>query len=272
MLTKLIFEFTMNHQRLLQKLLGTQESGVSVWAMWREIRLIVLCVIFGSFIIELPDARAQGITDEQIQKTVEMLRANGQSEEQIEKVIQGMKQAQEFTKAMSDAQKDGASEEQAARKAAGFSDKEIADMEAIEKSATSMDAKVQQLSLDRSIVNFRQEHGDKPDVTVTIGDESFVLKLLHCQREGELFSLSAEGEPVRNRRAGPRLNARRSPAYGQGGYYESISFDDGQENYSGVDQTTGEFTGNKFNFEGISNIQWKGKQKVIFKVSAICDL
>lgn len=231
---------------------------------------ILLAALATSFAV-VPFLNAQGITDADIQKTAEVMRAAGQTEAQIQRTIQSMKDAQKFTRDMGAIQASDMSEEEAARCAAGFSDSEVAQMEVLDQSLARQDAKISQMGLERDIAEFRAEHGDKPNATVSVEGEVLELKVVKCEREGELFSLYAEGEPVRNRRKGPTLNARRASAYGQGGYFESISFKTADFKSYGVNQRTGIFEGDTFSFEGMTDTSVVGEVSVPFSVTADCS-
>ncbi len=222
-------------------------------------------------LVMLATASAQGISDEDIAKTAELLRANGQSEEQIQQVIDSMKGAQEFTQKMSQGQSQGMTEKQAARNASGLSDEDSKRLEAIEGNLNKMNSEIQQKNLARAISAFQKAHANKPDATVNVDGESFSLKVLSCEHDGEMFNLYAEGPPVRTRHKGPTLNASRRSAYGQGGYFEALNFSDAKYNSTGKKQSTGVLEGSRFIFEGSADSDWKGKQNVSLSVIAECD-
>ena len=236
----------------------------------RFIAFISMLALF-SVAISPRAGQAQLPTDDEIQQAVEVMRAAGQSEETIDQFLQSMRGAQAFASNKATAEEDGLSEEDAARRAAGFTDSQMSEMSAMDNHLAEMNANIERQNLQRDIAAFNDMHGDKHDATVIIEGEVYSLKVIECKRDGETFSLYAEGEPKQHRRKGPSLNARRASAYGQGGFYESIHFKTSDFRDYGVGQQTGRFEGDKFIFDGTTDTPIVGEKTVSLSVRADCS-
>jgi len=180
-----------------------------------------------------------------------MMRANGQTEEHLEKFVEQMKSVQKMSKEMQSHQAEGLTEMQAARKAAGASDKELAEMDKMDKDFAKMGNRSFDISMQRKRAEFEKEHGDKPDASVTLGSQIYSLKILECELSGDTFVISAEGPPGPERL---HFHTRKSLAYGMGpGYMKGLSFRAGDLG-AGLGHKTGEVSGKRFTFAGTSNV------------------
>lgn len=210
----------------------------------RPLTVAVLVAVAGA-----STASSQAITPEQTEQMVAAMRAGGASEADIQRALDGVKAAQAFAGQVEAGEAAGLSEEDAARRAAGFSDAEIAAMGQQDTQIAAMEQQVASMALQREIRAFEAENADKPVATVQLGNRTYELKTLTCERTGELFQIHAEGAPFKPRHKGPTLHASRSSAYGQGGTFEGLKFkgEDGID--VGVGKRTGEFVDGRFVFE-----------------------
>ena len=236
----------------------------------RFIAFISMVAAFSMVICPQP-GEAQGPTNDEIQQAVEAMRAAGQSEEAIDQFLQAMNGVQAFTNNKTTEEENGLSEEDAARRAAGFTESQISEMSALDDRLAEMNANIERQNLQRDIAAFNDEHGDKPNATVIVDGKTYSLKVIECERDGETFSLYAEGAPEQHRRKGPSLHARRASAYGQGGFFESIHFKTSYFEDYGLGQRTGRFEGDKFTFDGLTDTPVVGAAPVTLIVRADCS-
>lgn len=214
-------------------------------------------------------ANAQSMTQEQIDQMAAMMRSQGQTEAQVEKFIEQMKGVQKFSQELEANQATGMTEEQAARKAAGFSDQEMANMEKMDLKVSKMEKMSADIALMRKQREFDNKYAGFPDTQVILGDKSYVLKTIECTQTGELFSVESKGRPGQGFF---RFNANKSSAYGQGGYFESVNFRIGDID-AGAGQQSGELVGKNYTFDELvkaTNIDTGEKQQLPLKVSATC--
>lgn len=190
-------------------------------------------------LLSLPSSvGAQTFDEAEIQKAVEGMRQSGMPESQIQNFLRSVEAGRDAVKII----------------------------ESGESSFGITPEDAERMAMDRKRKEFEAEHGDKPNVVISIGSDQYTLKILHCQGDPEMYSIQAKGPPAEHRL---EFNAIRS-SIGSAG----IGFRIGHHTSYDLPRTTmSHFDGRTLRFSGALNqsveFQPTGK-KVRAHIEASC--
>lgn len=202
--------------------------------------------------------QAQSMSDDQIEQMASAMRASGQSDEKIDEFVEKMKGVQKLSQNIETHRSTELSEMQAARKAGGMTDQQIAEMDKVDKDFAALERRSFDMAQQLKIKEFEDEFADHPDAKVVLGSQSYTLKVMKCTLEGETFNIETKGPPGPNRLL---MNAGRSEAHsGSGNYREWLGFQNGIVDVF-VKDNTGTVSGKHFTFNGQSIVINRKTQK-----------
>lgn len=184
-------------------------------------------------------AFSQDFDEASIQEAVDGMRAAGMPESQIEQFLESVGLARQSA--------------------------EIIESGEASFGITPQDA--ERMAMERKRREFEAEHGDKPDATVSIGSETYTLKVLECHGDSTLYSVVAKGPPSSDPL---HLHAGRS-SIGTSGVQFRIGHHTSYD--QAASSTASHFDGQRLRFEGLLRKSVEAQptgEKIRVRVDATC--
>ena len=217
----------------------------------------------------------QAISQDEIEQAVEVMRQSGTPEETIKQFLESMAQANAFQENIQSHQEKGLSKEEAAMRASGMDETDIETLQGMTGLLGQLDAAAKAQKLKSEIAEFDRLHGEKNDVSVTVGTLSYELKLLECNYSGDTYYIQAGGPPKETTESGELLDITRSGPYaggdnGQFYYIESLRFK-GAEIEFYKDAIDVAFDGRTFHYAGETSPTSETEEPQSFQISLQCS-
>lgn len=217
----------------------------------------------------------QAMSQDEIQKAVEMMRQSGTPEETINQFLESMKQANKFQEKMQSYQEKGMSEEEASMRASGIDEEGISAIQGLTGLLGQLDAASKTQKLTSEIAEFERMHSDKNDVSVTVGTLSYKLKLIECDYRDDTYYIRAGGPPRETGERGEILDITRSGPYaagdnGQVSYIENLRFQAAEIEFYN-DAIDMPFDGQNFRYIGTTNPASADEEPQSFEIELDCS-
>ena len=228
------------------------------------------------FLINLATAAIpQAMSQDEIERAVEMMKQSGTPEETIQQFLEGMQQANTFQEKMQSHQEKGLSEEESSMRASGMDETDIETLQGLTGLLGQLDSVSKAQKLKSEIAEFERLHGNKNDVSVTVGTLRYELKLLKCDYRGDTYYIQAGGPPKETTESGELLDITRSGPYaggdnGQVYYIESLRFK-GAEIEFYKDTIDVAFDGRTFQYAGDTSPTSETGEPQSFQISLQCS-
>ena len=220
-------------------------------------------------------ALPQAMSRDEIEQAVEVMRQSGTPEETIKQFLESMKQANAFQERMQSHQEKGMSEEEASMRASGMDETDIETLQGLTGLLGQLDATSKAQKLKSEIAEFERLHGEKNDVSVTVGTLSYELKLLGCDYRGDTYYIQAGGPPRETGESGELLDITRSGPYaagdnGQVSYIESLRFQAAEIEFYN-DAIDMQSDGQNFRYVGTTNSTSGDNEYQSFQINLDCS-
>jgi len=217
---------------------------------------MVVAALLSCFVLSAPSS-AQQISEAEIQRAVDAMRAAGQSEDQIQ---QFLKSIETINALQIQSPPGGASQASDIQAITGMSDKE---MKAVAPIAGAIKARQNQQfagKLREKIAAFEKRFEGKPDISASFDGSDIRLKLIDCHLEQDAYVISAQAAPTQHNRSGLRIGANRGWSAMNGEWAASISVQVDGENFRTNIQPD-LLTQPNFSFDGLVTSQKTSAEK-----------